>query len=174
MKEVNDEEMGKCLEFSLKKEGKIPDISPEYMHFTLKSPVTLAGMPDELGLWIKGDGGWGKIGFEIVDARGNRYVNEGAWVDFEADSYVNFKGWYFMTYPLNGEGIRPRKPQSLGGKWTGKVKGAPVYPVKLVGMYVTLRRKMLAPSMMKEAPGVIRIREFGSLINPEFQPDSRY
>ena len=105
-----------------------------------------------------------------------RYVNEGAWVDFEGDSYINFTGWFFMTYPLNGQGIKPRKPQSLGGKWTGLkgAKGAPVYPVKLVGLHITLRRKMLSPSAMKEAPGVIRIKECGSIVNPEFQADPLY
>lgn len=170
VREVNDPEKGACLEIELIRKGTVPDIVPEYTRIELKKPIVLAGTPDELGLWIKGDASWGKIGFEIQDARGLRFRNEGSWVDFAAKSYINFKGWYFMTYPVAGQGIRPRRSQSLGGEWPGEGPRPMVYPLKLLGLHVTLRRKMLNPAVMTETPCVIRIGGFGGISNPEYQP----
>lgn len=176
--EVNDEEMGKCIEIKLIREGSLPDIAPEYIRIDLEKPAILEGTPDELGLWVKGDGGWGKVGFDIQDARGYRYRNEthgNAWegsiVDFACRSYINFKGWYFMTYPLDAKGVKHRRQVSLGGRWTAEpgVNDPPEYPIQLNAIHVTLRRKTLNPNAMKETPGVIRIKDFGGIVNPEFQ-----
>ena len=173
VREVNDPEKGACLEFELIRKGSVPDIAPEYARFDFKKPIVLSGTPDEIGLWIKGDGGWGQIVFEIQDARGVRFRNEGTYIDYAAKSYINFKGWYFMTYPITGKGLRPRRSPSIGGEWSPEDSFCHlpmVYPLKLLGLHITLRRKTPAPADTVDAPCVIRIRELGGISNPEYQP----
>lgn len=172
IREVNDDEMGQCLEFKLVPEGQLHPSISEYVRLELKNPVLLKGTPDEFGFRVRGDGGWGRISFDIQDARGYRFRNFGAWADFEGNGFINFKDWFCMRYPFNGHGIKPRRVQSLGGTWSGE-EGAhdPVYPVKLLAVHVILNRKVLNPARMTDAPGVIRIKDFRGIENPEFQPE---
>lgn len=165
VKEVKDDEKGKCIEFKLIKEGKKPDVFAEYTKIELKKPVALAGEPDKVGVWVKGDGGWGKIGFEIQDSNGYLWRTEGMWHDFPGDLYINFDGWRFVTFDLRGAGKKPLVNQSLGAYWNSNGGKSITYPVKLNGLYITLNRKALDPTDMKDVAAVIRIKDVGSMEN---------
>ena len=104
VKNVIDDEKGKCLEVKLVKEGELHDIYSEVTKIELKKPVAMPGKPDEIGMWVKGDGGWGKIGFEIQDAEGRLYRSEGGWQDFGGETFIDFSGWRFMRFPIDGKG----------------------------------------------------------------------
>ena len=69
---------GPCI----KVEPGIPNsgtpIQPMYAVLALKEPVTLKGTPREVGLMVNGNSGWGRVIFELDDARGQRWVSIGA------------------------------------------------------------------------------------------------
>ncbi len=164
--QVTDSERGHCVEIKLIKEGGIRAFETEYTKIQFRRPVAIEGTPDEIGMWVNGDGGWGKIGFEIQDAGGRLHCSEGQWHDFGAETFVAFTGWRFIRFPIDGEGVKEHLNQSLGARWSGK----PItYPIKVNGLYITLTRQSLDPNTMKDVAGVIRIKDLGTIINPEFQ-----
>jgi len=38
----------------------------------LKKPAVIPGKATALGVWVKGNSGWGRIAFQIRDAKGER------------------------------------------------------------------------------------------------------
>jgi len=49
-----------------------------YSILKLNDPVEIPGKPTELGLWVHGNGGWGRLIFELEDASGQRWISIGA------------------------------------------------------------------------------------------------
>lgn len=49
-----------------------------YSAISLKKPVEIPGVPTQIGLLVNGNGGWGRIIFELVDASGQRWTSIGA------------------------------------------------------------------------------------------------
>jgi hypothetical protein len=55
---------------------------------TATSGVELSGQPTEIGLMINGNGGWGRVIFELEDAGGQRWISLGAAVSGEATRWM--------------------------------------------------------------------------------------
>ena len=72
IRQVEDTEKGACLELELKREGEVPHVVGEYTALRLKKPLPIRGKPHTFGVWVKGDSSWGRIFWEIEDARGKR------------------------------------------------------------------------------------------------------
>ncbi len=51
---------------------------PLYSSLSLKKPALIKGEPTQLGIWVKGNGGWGRVIFELEDAKGQRWISIGA------------------------------------------------------------------------------------------------
>jgi hypothetical protein len=51
---------------------------PMYSALALKKPVAIKGEPTQIGLLVKGNGGWGRVIFELEDAKGQRWISIGA------------------------------------------------------------------------------------------------
>ena len=168
-KQVKDPERGDCVEVKLVKQGEIKAFETEYTKIQFKKPTAIEGTPDEIGMWVYGDGGWGKIGFEIQDAEGRLHRSEGQWNDFGADTYIAFTGWRFIRFPIDGIGVKEHLNQSLGARWFSNPKTPITYPIKITGLYITLTRQALSPAEMKEVSGVIRIKDLGTIANPDYQ-----
>jgi hypothetical protein len=49
-----------------------------YSALALKKPVEIKGEPTQIGVVVKGNGGWGRIIFELEDAKGQRWISIGA------------------------------------------------------------------------------------------------
>lgn len=49
-----------------------------YSVLALNKPVELPGRPTEIGVWVNGNGGWGRVIFELQDAAGQRWISIGA------------------------------------------------------------------------------------------------
>jgi hypothetical protein len=49
-----------------------------YSSLSLKKPVELKGEPTQIAVWVKGNGGWDRIIFELEDAKGQRWISLGA------------------------------------------------------------------------------------------------
>jgi len=93
----------------------LPDDDPRrlcqrYVEFALARPRALPGRPTALTARVKGNGGWGRLMFELTDARGrvwnssgNQYPGSTNSSDNKGDSYVSFDGWQTMTIALPGQ-----------------------------------------------------------------------
>jgi hypothetical protein len=58
------------------KHGK--DTMPMYAVLTHKKGIPVPGTPTEVGAWVNGNGGWGRLIFELQDASGQRWISIGA------------------------------------------------------------------------------------------------
>jgi hypothetical protein len=65
------------------------DTMPMYAVLAHKRGIPVPGTPTEVGAWVNGNGGWGRLIFELHDASGQRWISIGAeqkdvprrWVD---------------------------------------------------------------------------------------------
>jgi len=51
---------------------------PMYSVLSKNEPAKMPGKPTEIGLWVHGNGGWGRVIFELEDASGQRWISIGA------------------------------------------------------------------------------------------------
>jgi hypothetical protein len=51
---------------------------PQYSRLEAKTPFAIEGEPTHIGLMVNGNGGWGRIIFELEDAAGQRWISLGA------------------------------------------------------------------------------------------------
>jgi hypothetical protein len=58
------------------KHGK--DTMPMYAVLAHKKGIAVPGTPTEVGVWVNGNGGWGRLIFEFQDASGQRWISLGA------------------------------------------------------------------------------------------------
>ena len=160
---VADGEKGRCLELKLRRKGKVPEIVGEYTALKLARPVAVPGKPTDVGLWVRGDSGWGKIIFEIADAAGTGWRTDGVWHDWPGDLSICHDGWRFMSFPIDGSsGVRNISP---GRRWvrSSAAKSRTIqFPIKLTGLSVVMYRKALDLSDMKAVCGVLGFRDLGT------------
>jgi hypothetical protein len=157
LSQVTDDEKGDCLQLNLNKKGDVPEIVNEYTTLRLNQPVAVAGAPGTIGVWVKGDSGWGKIIFEIEDAAGTAWRTEGAYHDWPGRLAINGDGWIFISFPIDGSSTE--KIRSPGRRWTG---GSEItFPIKVVGLTVVMNRKALDLTEMKDVRAELRFRDLG-------------
>jgi hypothetical protein len=57
--------------------GHNPDL-PMYARLRPAAPIAIPGEPTEIGVWVEGNAGWGRVIFELEDASGQRWISIGA------------------------------------------------------------------------------------------------
>jgi hypothetical protein len=61
---------------------RLPVVGSEYLQMysalELKKPVEIKGEPTQIGVLVKGNGGWGRVIFELEDSKGQRWISIGA------------------------------------------------------------------------------------------------
>jgi hypothetical protein len=125
---VEDAERGPCLELRL-----IPDkplawaMLHEYTVLKFAEPVTAAGPVSQVGVWVKGNGGWGEVAWELRNERGDTWLTTGVYWDWPAKLCINFDGWHFLHLSL---------PEKLR---TG---------VQVTGLAITMPREVLQVTEM--------------------------
>jgi hypothetical protein len=67
---------------SLRVKPRLPVAGSPYLQtysaLALKKPVEVKGEPTQIGVLVKGNGGWGRVIFELEDAGGQRWISIGA------------------------------------------------------------------------------------------------
>ena len=100
LREVDDPEMGKCLEVELQPNPALSgDLSLSQIEYiTLKFSKPISTKAKNAGIWIEGNGSWG-----AVDILKNGW---GPWADndnlnrsWSGDATMNFDGWNIIKYP---------------------------------------------------------------------------
>jgi hypothetical protein len=81
-----------------------------YVELALAQPIVLKDRVRAFTVRTKGNGGWGRVMFELVDAEdrvwtscGNQYAGSCNASDNRGNSYVSFDGWQSMTIALPGQ-----------------------------------------------------------------------
>ncbi len=72
-----------------------------------KKPVTIPGKASALGMYVKGNSSWGRVIYQLRDAKGEIWTSTGTKDDWNCDdthglSFVNFEGWRYVRFPLPG------------------------------------------------------------------------
>ena len=181
LKAVNDAERGTCLELALAKPDlTLPKMMSEYGEIELKEPIVIEGKPKSMGLWVKGNSGWGKIYFILEDAKGRRRVSCGTrlWggdcFDYSGRMSVDFTGWNFLTMPIaTGSSIPAWSTGSYANLWEygkiledGRVARGPdwdeiAWPVKFVGVAYDVSSRPLDICERHARPQSIRVGSIG-------------
>jgi len=114
MRQVIDDEKGKCLELELAEPNlSLPAVFNEYAMLQLKRPIVLNGSPHSLGIWAKGNSGWGQVYWVIEDAHGRRRISCGTRVhradvfDYDGRVSISFDGWNFLSMPITSRSSIP-------------------------------------------------------------------
>jgi len=82
-------------------------LATRYGALKVKDPVTIPGKASALGIWVKGNSSWGRVVYQLRDAKGETWISVGTKDDWNCDdthgwSYVNFEGWRYVRFPLPG------------------------------------------------------------------------
>ncbi|MBR2905601.1 MAG: hypothetical protein IKC08_06850, partial [Lentisphaeria bacterium] len=143
VREVMDKEMGKCLALTIKSDRKLNEFFSEYMIIRPDKPIPIRDEVDTMGLWVKGNSGWGQIYFELEDAKGVRRVSCGTAAhgssdlsDFTGRCSIDYDGaWAFLPFPVTENSkLRDLSTGTVRNTWAGPW-GNPVMPCKLTGIY---------------------------------------
>ena len=55
-----------------------PKTLPMVSALVAKTPIELPGQPGEIGIWVDGNSGWGRVIYELEDASGQKWISIGA------------------------------------------------------------------------------------------------
>jgi hypothetical protein len=167
---VDDEEKGKVTEIELIPQPEVPKFYSRYVSIKLKNPVKLNKEVQRIGAWVKGNGCWGRIFWEFVDANGERYFSASdettGWdvSDWKCKSSINFDGWFFVSlsipkrYPGGYHGPEDRDWSYEGGDLDGTVQ----HPVTVTRIVVAMRDWQVYVTDM--VPAKSRSIRLGSMI----------
>jgi hypothetical protein len=108
------EDGASTLRLELKDDNDARKLLPRYVQLALAQPIELKGRPSSLTVRLKGNGGWGRVMFEMVDGAGRIWTSSGNQLpgatnaaDSEGVSFVSFDGWQTIAMPLPGQYSSP-------------------------------------------------------------------
>ena len=164
---VDDAEKGRALEVKLLPQPDVPWPCPRYLVLEAVDAKPVAGEPTAVGMWVKGNSSWGRVMWEIEDAKGERFFSIGApcggWLvgDWKSRSYINFDGWNYLGVRLltwYASGFYG--PERRNWKYDGD--GRVDYPIKFRRLVVELRDRVVHLTDAIPVPSrAIRLRDLG-------------
>ena len=98
---------GKALSVHLEKQEKERKVMPFYTTLVPEKPISIAGKPGHLGVWVRAAGEWGRFVYCLRDAKGERWVSVGKKGEWNVDdvhgwSAFNFDGWRYLRFEMPG------------------------------------------------------------------------
>ena len=132
LRAVEDAEKGRCLEIELQPRQPIAwDLLHEYAYLKFREPVVASGTNTSVGVWVRGDSGWGDVMWEVANAKGEKWLTTGVYWDWPGKLAINFDGWHFLRLEIP-ERWRPG--------------------LRVTGLVVTLPRRALLVTEMAPVP----------------------
>lgn len=146
---------------------------PMYAVLAHKDGIPVPGTPTEVGAWVNGNSGWGRLIFELTDASGQRWISLGAqqrgdsqWMtdmvpkdllekmpapgvsdwnteDVFGTSRINFDGWRYVAFPLPGNYPGEKYGWPANSQWRSDKDGVVHYPLTFRKLIVELPEKVL-------------------------------
>jgi len=159
------------VELVLKTDKPISKYITEYTTLRLKQPVAVAGTPSAIGVWVKGNSGWGRVMFEIEDAEGEiwRSVGTGGWgcdiLDWPGNIAVNFDGWNFIALPLRDSKLfNDHSPGPVLEQWVSNGGNKTIdFPIKVRALIVEMNRQALDLTEMKPVKPMLHLRGLATI-----------
>lgn len=115
-----------------------------YGVFTPPKPIEIPGKARALGIWANGHSNWGRIIYELEDAKGETWQSIGSKDEWNCDdvhswSYFNHDGWRWLEFPLpnNLPGDNYREKDTVW--WNHSAEGIVDLPVKLTRIIIEMR-----------------------------------
>jgi hypothetical protein len=101
------EQGGRALAVHLETPEKERKVMPFYATLTPAKPITIAGKPSHLGLWVQAASDWGRVVYCLRDANGERWLSVGKKGEWNVDdtncwSQFCFDGWRYLRFELPG------------------------------------------------------------------------
>ncbi len=126
-------------------------------------PLAIPGEPDRVGIWVRGNAGWGRVYFEVVDAEGRRWISNGweegphSWdmSDWRANTAINHDGWRFIDmglpsqYPSGYYGPDFHNWRCVGDN---SKDNKLAWPLRFSRLYVVLREEIVHGTTMVKVP----------------------
>ncbi len=142
------------LKISLISQLELPDIAGRYMILEPEKSISIPGKPNTIGIWVKGNSNWGRIIFEVIDAKGRRWTSNGwedapnSWdmSDWEDETSINFDGWKFIStaFPLHyPSGYYESDFCNWRCQGDNSETNKMVYPLKFNRLYIIMREKLV-------------------------------
>lgn len=108
------------------------------------APLAIAGQARALGLYVKGASSWGRVIYEIEDAKGERWLSTGAPNNWNGDdsaqrSYFNFDGARYVEFPLPRSAPYDSYRDYENVWWGHDQEGIVDLPIKLTKVVITHR-----------------------------------
>ncbi len=161
VKEVMDPDKGKCLEITIDSNEAHHKLMNEYAVIRLKTPIPLDINAHTVGLWVKGNSGWGNIFWIIENTNGNKFASCSSMVsDYVGRGAIDFDGWCFLSQPVTGKSPIPEL--STGGfmhLWGGTMNP----PLKLIGLGFSAPAHPLYITDYKKCGQTIRVKDVSVL-----------
>lgn len=163
-----DEEKGECLELEFVQDGKVAPFLSEYTFLRLRTPAPVEGRPTTLGVWVRGNSGWGQLMWEFEDAEGEQWLSCGTggyWCDvydWPKQAAINFDGWNLVQFPIvQASPVRLPNPGEVAEQWrtSGGGNSRIDYPIKLTGIVVNMTRQALNLTEMQPVKTVVRLKD---------------
>ncbi|HRT95937.1 MAG TPA: hypothetical protein P5532_16020 [Planctomycetota bacterium] len=164
----DDAEKGRALEVKLLPQPDVPPLCPRYLVLKPKDPIPVPGEPQALGVWVKGNSSWGRVMWEIEDAKGERFfsisASEEGWMvgDWKARSYINFDGWnYLQVKLLTWYASGFYGPERCD--WHFTAEGRVDFPVRVTRLVLELRDRVVHLTDLVPVPEpAVRLRDLGA------------
>jgi hypothetical protein len=129
---VDDPQKGACMELELLAGKPVSwDLMHEYAMVKFKTPVVAGGSHGNVGVWIKGNSGWGDVMWEVANEKGEKWITTGVYWDWPGRLCVNFDGWHFLRL-------------ELAEKWRPGLR--------VTGLIITMPRRALLVTEMAPVP----------------------
>ncbi len=153
---VADAQKKTALELTLHPQPELPWPVERYITLRPQQPTLLAGQPESVGVWVKGNSNWGRVLFELRDAKGEKFSSLGAgdsgWnlADWEGVTAINFDGWNYISVKLpKNYASGFYQPQQNNWRSSGG-DGVVDYPVQVSKLVVTMRDKIVQVDRLQD------------------------
>jgi len=156
---ATDAKQGKVMVSTLEKQDTVHELMPWYNVLKPAKPITLAGAPSHLGLWVKGNSDWGRFIYRLKDAKGEVWTSIGAKDDWNCDdvhswSSFNFDGWRYLRFELPGH-LGWDNYRRIGTTWWRSDNGDGVVdlPLQIENIIVEQRTHIIYVNDVQPVPG---------------------
>jgi len=144
----SDQRKSKVLRVELTNPDEKKPMVGFYGVFKPSKPIELPGKSKSLGMWVNGHSAWNRILYEVVDAKGEVWINNGtkdAWNcdDIHSWSSVNHDGWRYMSFPLPASAPGDNYREADTTWWGSDGDGIVDLPLKLTRVIVEMRPQMI-------------------------------
>ena len=156
----SEERGGKVWRVTLQEPPKPKTLGAWFGVYEPKEPVAIPGKARALGVWVNGCSNWGRIVYEVRDAKGETFISCGTKLNWNCNdghqwSFFNFDGWRYVEFPLPGS-LPYDDYREFDSVWWGSPEGDGIVdlPVSLTKVIVEHRTHNIYVDEMVASTGL--------------------